>query len=155
MSASINNIWYKAHHHYIAQNMNLLRTFLTMSKSCGKCRVQICSDEIMTIFKRPAVTGHMNVPLELYSRRERAKERKHCLRTTVSKATQMLWSAQRIQQSHWTKKLQKYIWSPDRLPLCWAFSDMLLKLCAFKAVRPKQPGGYGEVCSLHIHFFRH
>lgn len=107
----------------------------------------------MTIFHmKPAVTWLMHVPLELYSRREREKERKRWLRTTVSKATQMLWSAQRIQQSHRTKKLQKYIWSPDQLPLHWAFSDMLLKLCAFKAARPIQPSGYGEVCSLHTHF---
>lgn len=65
---------------------------------------------------------------------------------------QFLKLLQCSEQLHWTKKLQKYIWSPDQLPLCWAFSDMLHKLCAFKAVRPIQPSGYGEVCSLHIHF---
>lgn len=58
----------------------------------------------------------------------RKKKRKHWLWTTVSKATLMWWSVQRIQQSLWTKKLQKYIWSVDQLPLCWAFSDMLFKL---------------------------
>lgn len=43
----------------------------------------------------------------------------------------MWWSVQRIQQSHWTKKLQKYIWSHDQLPLCWAF----FQICFLSFVR--------------------
>lgn len=50
--ASINDTWYKAHHHDMTQNMDFTKSvfffFQTRGKSCRKCRVQICSDVMTT-----------------------------------------------------------------------------------------------------------
>lgn len=107
---------------------------------------------ILTIFHmKPAVTWLKNAPLKLYKQGERREgERQEKQMVTVNKSFCKLLDA--ANNPHGIKRLQKYIWSPDQFPLRWTFSDMLLKLCAFKAARPIQTSGYGEVSSLHIHF---
>lgn len=80
------------------------------------------------------------VPTELYSRRER-KEKQMMIVNSLS-------NCDAVEQSHRTT-LQKYIWSHDQLSFHRAFSDMLLKLCAFKAARTLKSSGYGGLEPSH------
>lgn len=89
--------------------------------------------------------------LELYS--GEGKEKRKCWLWTVSKATLMWWSVQKIPNNPNEERHYKNTFGHMTNFHCVAlFSDMLLKLCAFKAMKPIQPSEYEEVCCFHIHF---
>lgn len=116
----------------------------TLHKVGSRCRVQICSDVMETWNLQWPTSERATGALQ----QEGETRRKGNWLWTVSWATLMRRSVQKYFNNpteQWSYK--NTFGHLNNLHLCWSFSDMLIKICAFKAATPISPDASNYVIS--------